>query len=261
MDIVPQSIFGFIAALKNRLDCDMVVKEVNSQIYEVGILESNIFILFYLSGAPKIKYEDQFFDKLPIHIDEDIWLNKPELLLNRIKVLMGKGERVYARQCITARIDKQTALSFQKEHHLQSELSGKYRYGLFFHGELVAVMIFSGGRLMRHSENYRSFECLRFCSKQRILVIGGFSKLLKAFIIDFKPNDIMTYVDADWSDGSKFEKLGFIKIKVTDPQVFFVNKESNERKGIQKSENQHTFDYNSFYRVANSGSIKMIKYF
>lgn len=256
MDILPQNVSEFVAGLKIQLDCDLVVKEIHSRTFEIEILDSDIFILFYLPGAPKIKYEGLGFNKLPIHIDEDIWINKPGLLLNRIKVLAGKGERVYARQCITARIDKKTALSFQKEHHLQAELSGKYRYGLFFQGELVAVMVFSGGRLMRHSENYRSFECLRFCSKQRLVIIGGFSKLLKAFILDFKPNDVMTYVDADWSNGSKFGKLGFIKIMVTDPQVFFVNKENNKRE-VAKDQ---VLDDGSFYKVSNSGSIKMIKY-
>src|SRR5690606_13769647 len=117
----------------------------------------------------------------------------------------------------------------------------------------------SGGRLMRHSENYRSFECLRFCSKQRLVIIGGFSKLLKAFVLDFKPNDIMTYVDADWSNGSKFEKLGFIKILVTEPQIFFVNREDSKRTALQETENQDNLN-SSFYKVANSGSIKMIKY-
>jgi len=259
MDIFPQSISEFINGLKNRLNCSITIKEINSQTFAIEILGSNFLILFYLPGASRIKkIEGQEYNKLLIHIDEDVWLSKPELLLNRIKVLIGKGERIYARQCITARIDKQTALSFQKEHHLQAELPGKYRYGLFFQGELVAVIIFSGGRSMRHSENYRSFECLRFCSKQRLIVIGGFSKLLKTFILDFKPNDIMTYVDADWSDGSKFEKLGFIRIKVTDPQVFLVNKENNERKVIQNSEGQ--YNDSSYYKVANSGSIKMIKY-
>ncbi|TCK82812.1 hypothetical protein [Albibacterium bauzanense] len=259
MGIIPQSVSEFIDGLRNRLDSSITLKEINSQTFAIEILESDYLLVFYLQGASKIKFEDQESSKLFIHIDEDVWLRKPQLLLNRIKVLVGKGERVYARQCVTARIDKQTALSFQKEHHLQVELPGKYRYGLFFQGELVAIMVFSGGRLMRHSENYRSFECLRFCSKQQLVVIGGFSKLLKAFVHDFKPNDVMTYVDADWSDGSKFEKLGFIKIMVTDPQVFFVNKENNERLLIPKFED-HSLSNTSFYRVANSGSIKMIKY-
>lgn len=259
MDILPQSVSEFIDGLKNHLDCSVSIKKNNNQTFIIEILESDFILVFYLQGASKIKIEDRESNKLFIHIDEDIWFNKAELLLNRIKVLIGKGERIYARQCVTARIDKKTALSFQKEHHLQTELPGKYRYGLFFQGELVAIMVFSGGRSMRHSENYRSFECLRFCSKQRLIIIGGFSKLLNAFILDFKPNDVMTYVDADWSDGSKFEKMGFKKIMATEAQVFFVNTENNKRIMIPKSED-YNFSNTSFYKVYNSGSIKMIKY-
>jgi hypothetical protein len=259
MIVLPQSVSQFIMELEGHLCCSVKTEEINSQTFAIKILDTDFLILFNLSDAIKVMQKDRNFNEFPIQIDEDIWLRKSELLLNRLKVLMGRGERVYARQCVTARIDKQTALDFQKEHHLQEELPGKYRYGLFHHGELVAVMVFSGGRLMRHSENYRSFECLRFCSKQRLVIIGGFSKLLKAFVLDFKPNDIMTYVDADWSNGSKFEKLGFIKILVTQPQAFFVNKENNKRTVLRESEDYENFN-TSFYKVANSGSIKMIKY-
>lgn len=261
MYILPQSLSELIEGLKKQVNYSITVEEINHQTFFIDILESEVSILFYLSGvSEKVKLEDRVLDKLFIYIDEDVWLHKPTLLLNRIKVLLGMGKRIYARQCVIARIDKQTALDFQKEHHLQRELPGKYRYGLFFQGELMAIMIFSGGRLMRHSENYRSFECLRFCSKQRFIIIGGFSKLLQSFIRDFKPNDIMTYVDADWSDGSKFEKIGFKKIMITDPQLFSVNKEDNSRSVLSKSEDYKDLDHHPFYKVANSGSIKMIKY-
>src|SRR5690606_35340701 len=69
-----------------------------------------------------------------IHIDEDRWITRPELLLNRIAVLSGQSRRLYARDTVAARIDKLTALSIQEEHHLQVPLPGKYRFGLFHHG-------------------------------------------------------------------------------------------------------------------------------
>lgn len=34
-------------------------------------------------------------------------------------------------------------------------------------------------------------------------------KLLKAFIGDVRPDDVMSYADASWSDGDVYRKLGF----------------------------------------------------
>lgn len=34
-------------------------------------------------------------------------------------------------------------------------------------------------------------------------------KLLKAFIEDVHPDDVMSYADASWSDGGVYRKLGF----------------------------------------------------
>lgn len=40
-------------------------------------------------------------------------------------------------------------------------------------------------------------------------VDGGMGKLLKAFIDDVEPDDVMSYADASWSDGDVYRKLGF----------------------------------------------------
>ena len=34
-------------------------------------------------------------------------------------------------------------------------------------------------------------------------------KLLKAFIEEVRPDDVMSYADASWSDGDVYRKLGF----------------------------------------------------
>jgi len=254
------SLEGLVKRPDNRSP-SLQVKRVANLVYALVFQDMNVIVLYYMPGATRITgllgYSS---DMQLLHIDEDLWINKPVLLINRIKVMLGGGSRVYARQCVVARIDKNTALSFQKDHHLQVELPGKYRYGSFFQGELMAIMVFSGGRIMRHSENYRSFECLRFCSKQGYVIIGGFTKLLKSFIADFSPNDVMTYVDKDWSDGSKFEKMGFVRIYDTKPQCFWVNKQTNERISVKLYEKLDASQRNGFYKVSNCGSIKMIRY-
>jgi hypothetical protein len=94
-----------------------------------------------------------------LHIDVDLLRSSKRKVINRIKGILGLGERIYARETVAARIDKKVAIAFQEEHHLQVALPGKYRYGLFYEGELVSVAVFSGGRRMNGN-------CFAFATKQ-----------------------------------------------------------------------------------------------
>ena len=193
------------------------------------------------------------------HIDQDQLLKDPAKICARLCALLGKGRVLYARQTVLARIDKRMALTFLEEHHLQVALPGKYRYGLFHQGELVSVALFSGGRHMRdQAPDYRSFELLRFCSKSGYRVVGGLSKLLKAFITDFRPQDIMTYVDRDWTQHSNLQTLGFEEQGYSAPQAFWIVGKQRyyvpHIEGLDELRRQ----YPSGYLSHNGGSTKLI---
>ena len=144
---------------------------------------SKFLLLIYLPNTKRIEDE---LDKKTIHLDIDLLHNSYEKVLQRVRGLLGKGRRIYARETVVARIDKKVALDFLQEYHLNIPMKGKYRYGLFYQGELVSVAVFGGGRIMRQiSADYRSFELIRFCHKADYLVIGGISKLIKSFSKDF----------------------------------------------------------------------------
>jgi len=193
-----------------------------------------------------------------IHIDlEDITLQHDKII-HRIKTLSGQAHRIYARHTVVARIDKKVSLEFQQDYHLQKAVAGKYRYGLFFKGDLVSIAVFSGGRRMNDQpESYRSFELIRFCHKQGVLVVGGISKLIQAFQGDFSPGDIMTYADRDWSQDSSLTKIGFKKVGQTSPQQFWFC--DHERYTLTSS-NQEAVKilYPTGYPKSNSGSLKMV---
>lgn len=207
------------------------------------------------------------FQKLPPPVGERrrISINEGQLnyefekIKNRLKVLSGKAKKIYARQTVLARIDKSQAMEFQQEHHLQVAMPGKYRYGLYLKGELVSIAIFSGGRKMRNQkDDYRSFELIRFCHKSDYLVIGGISKLIKGFIDDFHPGDIMTYVDKDWSQDSSLKTIGFEEKGEKAGGEFWVSSGiqypiSNKAALMELIEN-HPHGYLSPY----SGSIKLV---
>lgn len=152
------------------------------------------------------------------------WVNNHQIIKSRIESMFCKSISIHGRKTKIVRIDKTQAEMFLNKSHLQGYVSAKLKYGLFLPAglsekeELVAVATFSAGRKKKDMpDNLRSFELIRFANKTGFRVIGGLSKLLNGFIQNHNVGDIMTYVDAAWSDGKGFEKLGFEKKGELDP--------------------------------------------
>lgn len=200
-----QSLQNFLSALEKELpvkvSCDME--------------ENGVYRIFYAQHTPIFFYlisEERVNSNTPaIHITCDEWFQKRQIILDRISVIWGYATRVHARKTACMRVDKKTALRFLEENHMMVPVSGKYRYGLFLNGELITIAVFSGLRNMDFQKNYKSIELIRFCHKGKITVIGGLSKLIKTMTRALQPDDVMTYIDKNWSDGKKFEKIGFRK--------------------------------------------------
>lgn len=196
-----------------------------------------------------------------IHIDEDQLEQKFDLIVQRIVAQSINNRRIYARKTVVARLDKKVSQQFLLEHHLQTPILGKYRYGLYEQGELVSIAIFSGGRRMNDKDDaYRSFELLRFCNKSGYNVIGGLSKLIKAFVKDFSPGDIMTYTDRDWNQDSSLEKIGFIAKEITAPIHFWVTGANRYAYRTEDELKALIAQVPIGFPKENLGSIKMILY-
>jgi hypothetical protein len=127
-------------------------------------------------------------------------------------------KRLFARNCEVKRMTKEYACPFFAENHRLGATKCRYFYGLFLkkastdlpEGSLVAAAGFSGPRAWQKSgEEVRSYEWVRYASIKGYRVDGGMGKLLKAFIEDVHPDDIMSYADASWSNGDVYRKLGF----------------------------------------------------
>lgn len=130
---------------------------------------------------------------------------------------------IFARNCIVKRIDKPAAAEFLNRHHRLGDTTCRYRYGLFVRrntgsrelalepGTLVAVSEFSNARRwLKDGVRTSSYEWIRYASLTGTRVVGGMGKMLKAFIRDVNPDDIMSYADISWPDGGEvYAKLGF----------------------------------------------------
>jgi len=218
---------------------------------------------------------------LIIHLWEDVWRQRPEVVQSRLRALVGESERIPARLTQVRRIDRPTAVDFLARNHLQVPLAGRYKYGLFLPARyfrvlsdefrernapagdadwLVAVATFAAARTF--ADTYRSVELIRFANRLNCTVVGGLDKLLKAFINDHQPNDVMTYADHDWSDGRSYERLGFERQTLTEPQQFWVKPGEWIRYYPHRLPNGLTesrLPELGYVPVYNAGSIKFVK--
>lgn len=185
----------------------------------------------------------------------DLVALNPAKLASIIQSRLGLNIRIFARQCLVQKTDKKIAEDFLNAYHLMGSAASGFNYGLFFRNELVAIASFSKGRKMKRLPGHlRSFELIRFCSKDGITVTGGLTKLVKNFCREKNAGDIMTYIDKQFSDGASFAKAGFRKHGETPPLEFLIAKQSFEKKLY----NGESYDPRKYHLVKNLGNIKMI---
>lgn len=164
-----------------------------------------------------------------IHIFEDELLHKKDIVFSRISNLLNLNEKIYARKCTIKEVTKKVSQDFLNKNHIQGNCVDKHRYGLFYNDKLVSLMTFSKKRnvLGNKTSTNNDFELTRFCNENNLTVVGSFSKLLKHFIKEVKPNKIETYADIRWSglnfENTVYHKNGFEFVHYTNPNYWYVN--------------------------------------
>ena len=184
---------------------------------ELDIVIPDLGIAFEYNGTywhqEKFKGKNYHLDKTEavesfgyrlIHVNENEWLEKQEIVKSRIKSLLGLSTRIYARKCTIKSVDNSEANTFLENNHVQGTCASKYKLGLYLEEDLIAIMTFG---IPRFNKAY-SYELIRYCSKLDYTVIGGASKLLKAFTKEH-PGSIISYADRRWSVGDLYKTLGF----------------------------------------------------
>lgn len=201
----------------------------------------------------------------PIIVPEDRWHRQKEMMQARIMAHLELFSQAYARNCEVRRIDKETARRFLTDNHSYGYAACKYRYGLFLKkhtghiareiqvenfpdrsrnennglhsdtiGRLIAVATFSNARKwIKDGKEIRSYEWTRYASLPDLRVSGGMGKLLKAFIKEVQPDDIMSYADLEWSEGGVYKMLGFKEELSKEAVGFEIDPETWERRAVK----------------------------
>ena len=210
-----------------------------------------------------------------IHIFEDEWVYKADIVKSIIKSKLGLiTNKIYARKCNIKEIDSKISKEFLNDNHLQGNVNSSIKLGLYYNNELVSVMSFGKKRKsMGSNSNEGEYEMYRFSNKIDTNIIGGASKLLKYFIKNYNPEEIISYADKRYSKGDLYERLGFKRVGESKPNYWYFNRNGNlERhyrfrfrkdilikEGFDKNKTEHEIMLEREYlRIYDCGNYKFI---
>lgn len=204
-----------------------------------------------------------------IHIFEDEWLEHKDLVLNKIKHILGHNDNkpiIGARKCVIRPIAKTIAEQFLNTYHLQGFVGSTVYYGAFYKDELVGVMTFK-------QEKEGIWNLTRFATDTGYRLPGLASKIFKHFTENNTPKEVKTFLDRRWSysDCNVYDKIGFKMESILPPDYRYVDKykrvhKFNFRKQIlhkkyglplSMTEREMT-DQLGFYRIWDCGLYKYV---
>ena len=205
----------------------------------------------------------------PLIITEDRWKRQRKMMEERLLAHLELFSQAYARNCEVRRIDKAEAKAFLAGNHSYGYAACRYCYGLFLKrhtghiaeetsgsshiGKMIAVATFSNARKwMKDGKEIRSYEWTRYASLPEMRVSGGMGKLLKAFIKEVQPDDIMSYADLEWSEGKVYRALGFEAEMEKEAVDFVIDRKTWERSPIRSGK-----EGNLFFRNFGSRKFRM----
>lgn len=260
----------YFCAFLQTQNIDYKIYESSFLVFELPVFCFKIYFMNAFENGQFIQYfhENNNDKKLKeIYVWADQWHSARPIVISRLNSLLGLNFKLPARVFSIKRIDRIVSDDFLNTNHLQFAVNSKIKYGLYLpkryfrllgktqefdekkHEILFAVMTFSSPKkFFEENKVILSYELIRFATKNGFNIIGGFSKMLRFFIDEKIPGNIMTYIDADWSDGEGFKKMGFKFIEKTKPMYFKLD--DNTKRILVNNEQ----DAN----VINTGSLKFI---
>ncbi len=205
-----------------------------------------------------------------IHVFEYEWSYKQEKIKALIRSSLGIFEKkIYARKCAVKSIDSKVYSEFLELYHLQGPVKSSIRYGLYYQGELAAVIGFGQSRFKKGE-----LELHRYCAKADYQIIGGFSKLIKYSCHESNIKEFISFIDLAHYNGKGYKKIGFSKVSITKPSYVYVKgdqiltriqcqkhklkKMLGDRYNPNYTESQN-MTLAGYYKIFDSGNLK-VKY-
>lgn len=195
---------------------------------------------------------------------EDEWIIKKDQVKRKIAHELNKtlGERIYARKTVICKLSTKEKKEFFDNNHIQGNGPSSINIGLKHENMLVACMGF-----IKTRNGHYILSRYSTCNH----VIGGFSKLLKYFQINYDWKSITSFADLRWSNGNLYEQTGWNTDKILKPDYYYLHNHKRYHKfnfrrknlktilGDKFDDNKSEFENckdNKIYRIWDCGKIK-----
>ena len=225
--------------LLNGVEIDILIDDI-----KLGIEYNGLF--YHTEGMGKnrnfhinkTKLMNQKGYKL-IHIFEDEWINKKDIIKNKILHLCGKNkcEIIGGRKCKIRNISHIEKNEFLDKYHIQGKDKSSIFIGAFYNNILLGVMTFDNKRAMTNKKESNLFELTRFATNINYKIPGIGDKLLKYFIELYSPTSIISFGDVRWvmdGDNNFYTKLGFKLVNTLKPEYKYYNPKFDRNKRLHK---------------------------
>lgn len=227
--------------------------ETNRQILigkEIDILVNSKKIGIEFDG---LKYHSEFFGKKNrkyhinktelcnekgyglIHIFEDEYVNKKDIVLHKLKHILGKDndlEKIAGRKIQIKEIYNNDAKMFLEKFHIQGFCKSTIYLGGFYKDKLIAVMAFKNGNVCN-----KNWELVRFATDYSHIYQGVASKMFTYFVRNYSPTEIISFADRRWTlwgNNNLYTKLGFKLENITRPDYRYYNEKTDRYKRLHK---------------------------
>ncbi len=228
-----------------------------------------------------LQLDSSFFQHLSIHFQqqdihlvqlwEDVWQTKKEIATDRILSFFQENRIIHASSTTINIAAELESKIFIDNHHLFGYTKSNLHLGLFYKGILVTCAIFSQPRYMKNeTPEFYSTELLRYVGMKGINVNGGLSKITQGFFQQSLSDEIMTYVDMDWSGGTSYTALGYQLKAITDPITFWIHPSKLLRfkinrfptnilaNNLSEEAKEETLTKMGYLKIYNSGNFKLV---
>lgn len=159
---------------------------------------------------------------------------------------------------------------FIDNNHLKGNCPASVKLGLFYNKGLIAVMTFGKKRMILGSSNSEGqYEMIRFCTIKGTSVIGGASKLIKYFELNYNPKILISYADMDISKGNIYQKTGFELVSKSLNFWWFKGDIKYHRSNFMKHKikknplddrsAKQIMESNGFFKIWGTGNLKFQK--
>jgi hypothetical protein len=175
-----------------------------------------------------------------IHIYEDDWLYKQNIIKTRLLDLINKNIKIKSDNCLISEIrNVDTIKDFLIENHINGYKGSQYNFGLYLNDNLFSIMCFD-----------KNNKLIRYCDKNFHNVDNSFEKLFNFFILKYNINTVYSYYDIGWNN-NYLEKYGFKKIRKIPP-IYYYNIDGIRKKKIAFK------NTNKYFKIYDSGGIMMM---